>query len=105
MRRGKLYLGSIFLTSALAVPIGAQAISAPQDDHERHEQQEHQRRVYDEERHEYRNWDSHEDEAYRHWLEFRHQTYVDYDRLDRKAKRGYWKWRHEHEEHEEHDHQ
>jgi hypothetical protein len=106
MRRGNLYLGSIFLTAALAVPIGVQAASAlQQDEHERHEQEEHNRRVYDEERHEYRSWDQREDEAYRHWLEFKHRTYVDYDRLDAKMRREYWKWRHEHEEHEEREHQ
>lgn len=105
MRRKNLYLGSIILSAGLMAPIGVNAIPAAQDEHEKHEQDEHQRRVYDEERHEYRNWDQREDEAYRHWLDFKHQTYVDYDKLDRKMKRDYWRWRHEHEEHEEHDHQ
>jgi hypothetical protein len=99
MRRGNIYLGSVFLSAALAAPIGAHAMAAFQDDHEKHEQEE-QRKVYDEERHEYRAWDRAEDGAYRHWLEVKHQAYVDYDKLDRKAKREYWKWRHEHEEHE-----
>jgi hypothetical protein len=42
---------------------------------------------------------------YRHWLEERHEAYVDFERLERKQQRAYWKWRHEHEEHEEHEHQ
>ena len=104
MRRGNLYLGSMFLSAALVAPIGAMAVPRAQDEHERHEQEERERRVYDEDRHEYRNWDAREDDAYRHWLEFKHRTYVEYDKLDRKAKREYWKFRHEHEEHEEHEH-
>jgi hypothetical protein len=106
MRRNNQYVASLFLSAALLAPIGANAMVTPQDDrdHERHEQEEHQRKVYDEERHEYRAWDRQEDEAYRHWMEFKHHAYVDYDRLDNKMKREYWKWRHEHEEHEEHEH-
>lgn len=104
MHRGNRCLASIFVSAALLTPVGALAIPAPQDDHERHEQEEHERKVYDEERHEYRQWDQREDGAYRSWLEFKHHAYVDYDRLDHKMKREYWKWRHQHEEHEEHEH-
>lgn len=104
MHRGKGYLASIFVSAALLAPIGALAIPAPQDEHERHEQEEQQRRVMDEETHQYRTWDRMEDDAYRHWLETKHRAYVDYDKLDSKMRREYWKWRHEHEEHEEHEH-
>lgn len=103
MRRNQRLFASVFLSAALLAPIGAMAIPAPQDDHERHEREEHERRVYDSDRRDYHNWDAREDEAYRHWLEFKHHTYVEYDRLDDKARREYWKWRHKHEEHEEHE--
>jgi hypothetical protein len=105
MNRGYRYFASVCLSTALIAPVGALAIPTPQDEHERHEQEERERRVYDEDRHEYRNWDKREDEAYRHWLDFKHRTYVEYEKLDRKAQREYWKWRHEHEEHEEHEHE
>jgi len=103
MHRGNRYVASLFLSAALMTPIGALAVPAPQDEHERHEQEE--RRVYDEEHHDHHNWDKREDEAYRHWLEFKHEAYVDYEKLDHKRQREYWKWRHEHEEQEEHEHQ
>ena len=32
----------------------------------------------------YHNWDAREDEAYRRWLESKHASSVDYDRLDQK---------------------
>lgn len=39
------------------------------------------------------------------WLEERHETYVDYDKLEHQRQEEYWKWRHERQEHEEHEHQ
>ena len=103
MRHSKQCVASIFLSAALMVPIGAMAMPAPQDDHERHEQEERERKVYDRDHKDYHTWDQREDEAYRHWLDDRHHAYVDYEHLDRKAQREYWKWRHAHEEHEEHE--
>jgi len=78
---------------------------APQDDHERREQEERERRerIYDPDHRDYHNWDEGEDRAYRHWLEERHEAQVDYDRLDERRQHEYWEWRHKHEEHEEQD--
>lgn len=104
MQGGKKYVASVFLSAALLAPMGAFAMAAPQDDHERHEQEERERRVYDPYRKDYHNWDEHENGLYRSWLETRHEAYVDYNRLRAKEQREYWKWRHEHEEHEEHEH-
>ena len=105
MRRRNQCLTSVFLSAALMVPMGALAIGSPQDDHERHEQEERERRVYDPVHKDYHNWDAKEDGAYRHWLETKHEAYVEYEKLDHKRQEEYWKWRHEHEEHEEHEHQ
>jgi hypothetical protein len=109
MHRGNKYVGALFLSAALMAPIGVRAAAAPQDDHERHEQEERERReprrIYDSEHRDYHNWDQREDEVYRHWLGERHEAYVDFERLERKQQRAYWKWRHEHEEHEEHEHE
>jgi len=74
----------MFLSAALVVPIGAMAMPAPQDDRERHEQEEHQRRYYDQQNRDYHNWNNQEDRMYREWLSERHYNYVDYDRLDRR---------------------
>ena len=60
--------------------------------------------MYDRVHKDYHNWDVKEDEVYRHWLETKHQAYVEYEKLDQKRQEEYWKWRHEHEEHEEHEH-
>lgn len=113
MRREQKYVASFFLSAALMAPVGALAVPRPQDEHERHEQEEHARRQYDPEYRDYHNWDSREDQTYRQWLAGRNREYMDYDRLDTREQREYWKWRHkqqkrdrheEHEEHEEHEH-
>ncbi len=103
MDHKKRVFASFILSGAMLVPLGALARTMPQDDLERHEQEEREHRVYDPDRRDYHNWDQREDEAYRHWLEERHEAYVDYNHLNRKRQREYWKWRHEHEEHEDHD--
>jgi hypothetical protein len=104
MRREHKYLASLFLSAALLAPVGALALPGPQDDRERHEQEQRERRVYDPVHKDYHNWDAREDEAYHRWLETKHESYVDYDRLDRKRQDEYWKWRHNHQEPEEHEH-
>ena len=107
---GIKHLAALCLSAALTTPIAALAMPAPQDDHERHEQEEHERRTYDQQYRDYHNWDSREDRMYREWLADRHYDYVDYDRLRPEDQRDYWNWRHRqekrerHEEHEEHEH-
>ncbi len=103
MRSGYKNFAALCLSAALMSPIAALAMPKPQDDHERHEQEEKERRVYDQEHKDYHNWDRAEDDAYRHWLDGRHEAYVDYEHLDHKRQAEYWKWRHEHEDHDHHD--
>lgn len=105
MRREHKYVASLFLSAALMAPLGALAIPRPQDDHERHEQEERERRVYDPYHKDYHNWDQREDQAYRRWLEEKHESYVEFERLDHKRQDAYWNWRHKHEEHEEREHE
>lgn len=104
MHGGSQFAGVVFLSAALMAPLGAKAMAQDDRDHERHEQAERERRVYDRDHHDYHHWDQREDGMYRHWLEERHEAYVDFERQERKQQRAYWKWRHEHEEHEEHEH-
>jgi hypothetical protein len=104
MHRKYRYLGTILLTAALGMPL---AIAKPvvTQDHEEHEREERERhRVYDPYHKDYHNWDDREDGVYRHWLEGRHQAYVDYEHLKHREQRAYWSWRHSHEEHEENEH-
>jgi hypothetical protein len=96
------------VSTALLAPLGAFAIAAPQDDHERHEREEREERehrVYDPYHRDYHNWDQREDETYRRWLDERHEGYVDYQRLKHRQQEAYWRWRHEHQEHERMEHQ
>lgn len=105
MRRESQWIASLFVSVALLAPIGAMALPRAQDDHERHEQEERERRVYDPYHKDYHNWDQREDELYRHWLEEKHRTYVEFEKIDHKRQEEYWKWRHQHEEHEEREHE
>jgi inorganic pyrophosphatase len=102
MYRGFRLLGLILLSAAITAPLAnAKPLAAMQD---RDDRDRDHRRVYDPDHHDYHDWDSREDEAYRRWLEERHHVYVDYERLKHKEQREYWNWRHQHEEHEEREH-
>jgi hypothetical protein len=103
MRSGYKNLAALCLSAALTSPIAALAMPRPQDDHERHEQEEREHRVYDADHRDYHNWDAREDEAYRRWLQEKHETYVTFERLDNKRQEDYWRWRHKHADHDDHD--
>lgn len=100
MHKGCRYLGFVLLSAALAAPI-ANARPLIQD-HDEHDRDRDQHRVYDPYHKDYHNWDDREDHVYRQWLEERHVAYVDIDHLKKKEQREYWNWRHEHEEHDHH---
>jgi hypothetical protein len=52
-------------------------------------------RVYDRRHHDYHEWNSGEDHAYREYLAERHRRYVTYARQRRAEQSAYWQWRHE----------
>ena len=62
-------------------PVGALALPGPQDDREGHGQEERECRVY---RCTQGYRDARDDDAYHRWLESKHASSVDYDRLDHK---------------------
>src|SRR4051794_22598603 len=105
MRRRNQCLASMFLSAALMAPLGALAMPAPQDDrdHERHEREEREHRYYDPQYRDYHNWDQREDETYRQWLTNQNSGYVEYNRLEARRQREYWKWRHQQEKRERHE--
>ena len=59
--------------------------------------QEHQR-YYDREHRDWHEWNEAERRAYRHWLmeERREHAYREYNRLNAREQREYWRRRHEH---------
>lgn len=104
MQRLNRWFLAFTLVGALTAPVIVKA--GPQErreeQKERHERAEN-RRVYDTYRRDYHNWDATEDARYRAWLAERHRQweYRDYDRLNKKNQREYWRWRHEQEERRE----
>ena len=77
------FLNVIVLTAALAGPIALMA-----DDH----------KVYQDERHHDKHeWNDDENHRYRTYLEEHHRKYRDFERLNRRDRDDYWKWRHDHE--------
>jgi hypothetical protein len=92
MSRTSKALSSLALLAAMAVPVASFAAPLP-DDHHDHDRD---RRYYDRDHKDYHRWDTHEDAAYRHWMESNHHRYVDYGHLRAEDQRRYWAWRHDH---------
>ncbi len=80
----KRFIGALLLSASLLTPVIGYA--------EVH-------RYYDRDRHDWHEWNDHENRAYRHWLmEERHEArYREYGRLSAERQREYWRWRHAHE--------
>ena len=97
MHRGYNFLVTAFLAAALAVPLAGAL-----QDHDNHDHDRDDHRIYDRDHKDYHTWDANEDRAYRGWLETRHETYLDFNRLDAKRQQEYWAWRHNHEDHDHH---
>jgi hypothetical protein len=76
-------LSGLLLGAALLIPVAASA-----DDHDR--------RYYDRDGHDYHQWNDHEDRAYRVYLGEQHQEYREFRRVKPVHQREYFKWRHEH---------
>jgi hypothetical protein len=83
------YISSLLLAAAVAAPTAIMAHPGPQEG-------SIQVRVYDRDHRDYHNWDDHEDRAYRHYLEARHETYREYNKQHYRAQKHYWNWRHSH---------
>jgi hypothetical protein len=92
MHRVSKFISSLSLAAAIAAPIllvsevNAQEASL-------------QVRVYDGNHHDYHNWDSHEERAYRVYLTDHHREYRDYNHQSKKQQSNHWAWRHSHPDH------
>lgn len=91
------FLFAGLMSAMLVAPL---TTSMRADDRHDRDDQKHERdrdgRYYDPYRGDYHAWNAQEDQAYRRYLEERHQSYREYDRLNKKDQRDYWKWRHSH---------
>jgi len=56
----------------------------------------HEKRYYDKDAHDYHTWNGQEDRAYRVYLGEQHQEYRDFGKRKPAQQREYFKWRHEH---------
>ena len=57
----------------------------------------HAKKYYDRDRHDYHEWNEHEERAYRHWLqEERRHEYHPWVKARRQEQMEYWRWRHAH---------
>jgi len=58
--------------------------------------EEHPKRYYDREGHDYHTWNDHEDRAYRVYLGEQHREYREFGRTKAVQQREYFRWRHTH---------
>jgi hypothetical protein len=103
MIRSYRYVGILLLSAAVSAPLAIAKPAVAIQDHDDHDRDRDNRRVYDPYHKDYHNWDEREDRAYRGWLAERHYEYRDFHSLKHNQQKAYWNWRHEHEEHEHHD--
>jgi hypothetical protein len=59
-------------------------------------------RVYDEYHSDWHRWNHDEDLAYRRYLDERHESYRDYNHLNKDEQKDYWNWRHGQSNHDGH---
>lgn len=78
-----LILSAFFAGATLLAPVAAKA-------------EDHYRRYYDRDGHDYHTWNDQEDRAYRVYLGEQHREYRDFRRVKVVQQREYFRWRHEH---------
>lgn len=87
-------LSTLLIGAVLCGP--ATFLARADDDHHEHDKVKI-KRYYDADRHDYHEWNEHENRAYRRWMEERREReFRDYVRMKREQQREYWRWRHEH---------
>ena len=88
MRR---FLSAFMLTAALAVPLTTVL-------HADNDRDDHPKRYYDADRHDWHEWNANEDRAWHHYWDEKHEAYVEWGHANKAQRRAYWQWRHEHPE-------
>jgi len=82
MTRIERILGSTFLAAGLLIAVGGSGCAG-------------RVRVYDEYHSDWHHWDHDEDGYYRRYWGERHESYRDYNKLNKDEQRDYWHWRHD----------
>jgi len=80
-----LILGGLLMAASVVAPVALMA-----DDHHG------EKRYYDREHRDYHYWNENEDRQYRAYLVERHEAYVPFVRVNRRHRREYFGYRHEH---------
>ena len=93
MYRKSLLISSLFLTAALIAPAAIRANAAPQSISIR--------RVYDRDHKDYHNWDDREVHSYELFRGDHPKYNVTFSKTNRRERRAYWNWRHEHPDHDQ----
>jgi hypothetical protein len=83
----------LFVAAALLLPNYLLAQPQHRDDDRRDHPDEH--RYYDKKHKDYHEWNDHESQAYRMYVQ-QHHGYPDWDRANERQRNDYWKWRHSH---------
>jgi len=80
------YLQTMLLGAALLAPVGLRAYD------------DHPKRYYDTDRHDYHEWNEREQHAYQRYLEENRHARHEWKKANKKEQKEYWRWRHEHPE-------
>ena len=83
MSRIHRILGSTILAGSLLMAIGSFGCAG-------------RVRVYDNYHSDWHTWDHDEDGHYRRYWADRHESYRDYNKLNKDEQKNYWNWRHDH---------
>ncbi|HLK47129.1 MAG TPA: hypothetical protein VKT49_03280 [Bryobacteraceae bacterium] len=95
MRR---FVSLLLLGVALGTPVALRADDDNKHHGERDRDRDRDKRYYDAQRRDWHQWNQNEDQAYRRYLDERHERYRDYGRMNKKQQRDYWEWRHNHQD-------
>ena len=86
-------IGSFLWGAMLVLPLQMRA-----DDHDPARNENRSQRYYDFSHKDYHEWNDEERREYDRYLAERHRKREDFDRMNKREQRDYWKWRHEHGE-------
>jgi len=73
------------MAASIATPVALRA-----DDHHG------EKRYYDRQSHDYHYWNGDEDQHYRVYLQEQHRDYVPFEKLEKRRRDEYFKYRHDH---------
>jgi|SRR5579863_687156 len=106
MNRRIVCIHAFLLTAALTTPAALRASALPNSSRRPANLQQDNRqqgRVYDQQRHEWHDWNENEERAYRQFLAENRRDYREFARLSDREQSEYWNWRHSHPDRDDRD--